>query len=493
MFLNHIFDHARNTPDKLAVINSGENISYHRFAIAIETARKSLMEAKLPDTGIILNITSNLYRDWVLLLAVRSLGLTTVSGSSWQSIEEIGFTGIRALVCYQSQTVAKETFLAAMPGCPVIELPDNLFDTNPRTPVPSALIEGRFGDHIIYTSGTSGTYKKLLYRGENIAPVIEKELEMRSGHIGPDDTYYLFSFGPWTAAGQKGPLALWYRGATVIFEQRQNWVEHFFDYTITNTFFVPSLMQHFEANAGKYHPNLTIMVGGGFLDTELARRVIEQLKCRLLISYGGSEFGAPLEQYVENDDDVVWLTPNSIAEFEIVDDEDIPVADGEEGFIRIRCDPIYPETYLDDPAATATHFRNGWFYTGDMAVRREDGRIRILGRVDDVINIAGRKIGIEPFERAAAGVLGVTNLCAFSQQDDQGNDLVVFVIEGEKLPDRLKLEKLAGNLKQSGKVRFSLIDKFPRGTNGMMKVNRRKVLELVRASWKAEASAENTA
>ena len=93
----------------------------------------------------------------------------------------------------------------------------------------------------------------------------------------------------------------------------------------------------------------------------------------------------------------------------------------------------------------------------------------------------------------AAGVLGVTNLCAFSQQDDQGNDLVVFVIEGEKLPDRLKLEKLAGNLKQSGKVRFSLIDKFPRGTNGMMKVNRRKVLELVRASWKAEASAENTA
>jgi len=49
-----------------------------------------------------------------------------------------------------------------------------------------------------------------------------------------------------------------------------------------------------------------------------------------------------------------------------------------------------------------------------MAVRRKDGRIRILGRVGDVLNLGGQKIAIEPFEKAARDLLGVDSLCVFS-------------------------------------------------------------------------------
>jgi non-ribosomal peptide synthetase component E (peptide arylation enzyme) len=79
--INAIYRHARDTPEKIAVINSGRETSYQRFANAIEAVRNSLQTESLPDSGVIVIINSNLYHDWVLMLALRSLGLTPVEQS----------------------------------------------------------------------------------------------------------------------------------------------------------------------------------------------------------------------------------------------------------------------------------------------------------------------------------------------------------------------------------------------------------------------------
>jgi acyl-coenzyme A synthetase/AMP-(fatty) acid ligase len=118
-----------------------------------------------------------------------------------------------------------------------------------------------------------------------------------------------------------------------------------------------------------------------------------------------------------------------------------------------------------------------------MAVKREDGRIRILGRVEDVINLGGQKIAIEPFENAVRKTLGIDSLCVFAQQDMSGKDMLVVAIEGTEPAGQAQRGVLASRLPQFKTIRYSLIDRFPRGKNGMMKVNRRKLLELVRASW----------
>jgi acyl-coenzyme A synthetase/AMP-(fatty) acid ligase len=485
MFINRIYRHARENPDHLAVINSGEEITYCRFANTIEVVRNHLMRAGLPKDGIIVKITSNLYHDWVLLLAARSLGLTTVAGTSWQAVEGLGLKNITGLLCLSDEAEAMEAFQGARPDCAVVQVPRRMMAGTGNGPAPLPLSPSRFGDHIDYTSGTTGSYKKVLHQGDRFHEVVESEGIADSGKIEPEDIYFLYSFGPWTAAGHRLAMNCWFCGSTVMFEQRQDWFKYFCDYPITLTFFVPGLLEMARANI-VYRPSgprkLKILVGGGFLDAQLARTVIDQFDCELLLAYGGTEFRTSLETWFRNDEDVVWLAPNINSGFEIVDEDDQPVPTGIEGIVRIKSEPCYPFEYIDDLEATAKHFRDGYFYPGDMAVQRADGRIRILGRVDDVLNLVGQKIAIEPFEDAVRKTLKVENVCVFSQQDDKGNDMILIVIEGDRLPEQGMLDTLASKIKRVPKIRYELMRQFPRGDNGMMKVNRRKVLELVRAS-----------
>lgn len=57
-------------------------------------------------------------------------------------------------------------------------------------------------------------------------------------------------------------------------------------------------------------------------------------------------------------------------------------------------------TYLNNDSAYRSKFRNGWYYTGDTAVRDDDGYYWFKGRSDDVINTAGHLIS--PFEVESA-------------------------------------------------------------------------------------------
>ena len=86
---------------------------------------------------------------------------------------------------------------------------------------------------------------------------------------------------------------------------------------------------------------------------------------------------------------------------------------------RIKAAPTDPESYLDDPEATARMFRDVWFYPGDLGILHAPGRLEVIGREDDLLNIGGRKILPEELEdrireRAAVGDVGV---CALPNTD----------------------------------------------------------------------------
>lgn len=80
-------------------------------------------------------------------------------------------------------------------------------------------------------------------------------------------------------------------------------------------------------------------------------------------------------------------------------------------------------TYLNNDTAYQSKFRNGWYYTGDMAWRDRDGYYWFLGRSDDVINTSGHLIS--PFEVESAlleipevvesGVIGVPDDLLFEK------------------------------------------------------------------------------
>ncbi|WP_247613395.1 AMP-binding protein, partial [Streptomyces galbus] len=91
-------------------------------------------------------------------------------------------------------------------------------------------------------------------------------------------------------------------------------------------------------------------------------------------------------------------------ELRLVEEDGSPVAayDGESvGEIQVRGPNLFTE-YLNRPEATAAAFTaDGWFRTGDMAVRDPDGSVRIVGRkATDLIKSGGYKIGAGEIENA---------------------------------------------------------------------------------------------
>jgi acetyl-CoA synthetase len=87
---------------------------------------------------------------------------------------------------------------------------------------------------------------------------------------------------------------------------------------------------------------------------------------------------------------------------------------------------VYYEKYNKDPDSKDWH---DWpYFAGDGAVRAPDGYYRILGRVDDVINVAGHRLGTKEIESAALTVPEVAEAAAVPVIDDiRGRAVEVYV------------------------------------------------------------------
>jgi O-succinylbenzoic acid--CoA ligase len=71
---------------------------------------------------------------------------------------------------------------------------------------------------------------------------------------------------------------------------------------------------------------------------------------------------------------------------------------------------------------------DGWFVTGDAAVRHADGRIEILGRTDDLINTGGVKVAPVLVERAITAQPGVREACVVGVPDERWGQAVVAAV-----------------------------------------------------------------
>jgi acetyl-CoA synthetase len=81
-----------------------------------------------------------------------------------------------------------------------------------------------------------------------------------------------------------------------------------------------------------------------------------------------------------------------------------------------RFTQIYYDKYCRDPKSTDWH---DWpYFAGDGAVQAADGYFRILGRVDDVINVAGHRLGTKELESACLTVAEVAEAAAVPVIDE---------------------------------------------------------------------------
>lgn len=118
-------------------------------------------------------------------------------------------------------------------------------------------------------------------------------------------------------------------------------------------------------------------------------------------------------------------------EVRVVDEESGASGDGGDGMgeVQVRGPNLFLG-YLNRPESTAAAVRDGWFATGDLAVRDEEGWLRILGRrATDLIKTGGFKVGAGEVEDALLRHEAVAEAAVTGEPDDRlGQRIVAWVV-----------------------------------------------------------------
>lgn len=154
----------------------------------------------------------------------------------------------------------------------------------------------------------------------------------------------------------------------------------------------------------------TVLVGGGGLDRAL-RRQAEEVGIRVVATYGSSETaggcvydGMPLDG--------------------------VGVTIGVGGRVRIAGPTLFSH-YDADPDLTAEALVDGWFLTSDAGRIDEDGRLQVVGRVDDVVVSGGVKIPMTSVAERLRAHLLVDQAEVFGVPDPEWGQRLVAVVVGE--------------------------------------------------------------
>jgi acyl-CoA synthetase (AMP-forming)/AMP-acid ligase II len=203
-------------------------------------------------------------------------------------------------------------------------------------------------------------------------------------------------------------------------------------------------------------------------DDRLRQLVRQRLCPNLVISYGCSELGpvtsAGPDEVARSPGTVGYALPG-IA-IEVVDEAGQPVPRGASGEVRLRAAGMVL-AYHDDAAATARHFRDGWFYPGDLGVLATDGELKLLGRADDVMIFDGLKIA--PFEIEAVLLQhpAVREAAAFPLRSDRSFQLpAAAVVLSAQISPRELMEFARARMGDRRPLTIFAVRQMPRNAAG---------------------------
>ncbi|MDA3648919.1 AMP-binding protein [Saccharopolyspora indica] len=174
---------------------------------------------------------------------------------------------------------------------------------------------------------------------------------------------------------------------------------------VTHCALVPTVAMQWLSAAAETTADLSslrvLQVGGARPTPELASRVRPVLGALLQQCYGMSE-GLLCYNRLDDDETAIVETQGRPAspldEVLIVGEDGRPVPDGTAGELLTR-GPYTVAGYYRNPSATAKAFTpDGFYRTGDLAVRTAGGDLVVSGRVRDIINRGGEKIPAEDLE-----------------------------------------------------------------------------------------------
>ncbi|RDH80309.1 long-chain fatty acid--CoA ligase [Mycolicibacterium moriokaense] len=111
----------------------------------------------------------------------------------------------------------------------------------------------------------------------------------------------------------------------------------------------------------------------------------------------------------------------------VVDDDMNDVPDGQVGEIVYRA-PTLMEGYWNNPEATAEAFAGGWFHSGDLVRRDEEGYIWVVDRKKDMIISGGENIYCAEVENVLAGHPAIVEVAVIGRSHEKWGEVPVAIV-----------------------------------------------------------------
>ncbi|MEX0736762.1 MAG: acetate--CoA ligase [Bacteroidota bacterium] len=359
--------------------------------------------------------------------------------------------------------------------------------------------------YILYTSGSTGKPKGVLHTtgGYLTGVYITTKLVF---DLKDEDTFWCTADIGWVTGHSYvvyGPLA---NGATtVMYEGAPNWPEpdrfwKIIDRYKVNIFYTaPTAIRAF-IKWGEQWPlkhDLTSLRLLGTVGEPINpeawmwyHKIIGKGKCPIVDTWWQTETGAimisPLPGATPLKPGTATL-PFPGIDADIVNRDGKSVGKNQGGYLVIRKPwPSMLRTIYGDPERFKKQYWSeikGVYFTGDGARRDKDGYFWIMGRVDDVINVSGHRLGTAEIESALVSHPFVAEAAVVAKPDEiKGSAICAFVtLEGGRTPGpdlkeelRMHVGQEIGAMAKPDDIRFS--DALPKTRSG--KIMRRLLREI---------------
>jgi acetyl-CoA synthetase len=366
--------------------------------------------------------------------------------------------------------------------------------------------------YILYTSGTTGKPKGLVHTtgGYAVGTYLTTKYVFDLGNPNhPDDVYWCTADIGWVTGHsyvvygplQNGATVLMYEGAPNHPDVSRFW-QIIDDHQVTVFYTAPTAIRAFikwgNEHVEKHSLASLRLLGtvGEPINPEAwmwYRDKIGHNRCPIVDTWWQTETGAIMIAPIPG---AVPAKPGSATrpffgiEPEVVTKEGDPVPAGHGGLLVVRKPwPSMARTIYGDPERyQQTYWSDvpGCYFTGDGARKDADGYYWLMGRVDDVLNVSGHRLGTMEVESALVAHPKVAEAAVVGRPDDlKGQAVVAFVTleSGQKTPealaalkDELKkwVTKEIGALARPDDIRFT--DALPKTRSG--KIMRRLLREL---------------
>jgi acetyl-CoA synthetase len=421
---------AAKYPDKLAMLHLDHDKVERRFTFEDMSRASGRAANYFKALGIkrgdrVMLVLKRHYQFWFAILGLHKLGAVAVPATN--QLQEHDFTyrfnaaEISAIVCTADGDTARQVELAEKDS-PSLRLKimaggsrEGWHSFDEEYPVYRSKYErapgAPCGDDLMlmfFTSGTTG-YPKIAAHTYKYA--LGHYVTAKYWHcVHADGLHFTISETGWGKALWGKLYGQWLcEGAVFTYDfdrfDAADILPMFAKYNIT-TFCAPPTMYRMLIKQDLSQYDLSSIkhasTAGEALNPEVFRRFEAQTGLQIYEGFGQTETTLTIGNLIGNKQKIGSMgKPIPTYDLVLVDENDEPVAPGENGEICIRADkdhvlPGLFAGYYRDEAQTADVWHDGLYHTRDVAWQDEDGYLWYVGRRDDVIKSSGYRIG--PFE-----------------------------------------------------------------------------------------------